>query len=158
MISTIILILFIVIIAFKIKSDVTIPDNNPLDTSQVKEQPIVEGKFTPKTLAKYNGKDDPKIFMAVKRRVFDVSQGAAFYGPGGPYENFAGRDASRGLAKNSFDKSMLTNLNDKIDLLDDLNDSDNETLNGWEEHFENKYKVVGKLYENDEIESNEKDL
>lgn len=154
MISTILIILIIVFLAYRIKSDVTIPDN-PLDTAESAQQPVVEGKFTPKTLAKYNGRDDPKIFMAVKGRVFDVSQGAAFYGPGGPYENFAGRDASRGLAKNSFDKEMLTSLDSKIDTLDDLSALDRETLDGWEEHFENKYKIVGTLHENDEIEEKE---
>lgn len=44
--------------------------------------------------------------MGVRGRVYDVTLGANFYGPGSPYENFAGRDASRGLSKGSFDDGM----------------------------------------------------
>ena len=43
-----------------------------------------------------------KILLAINGQVFDVSSGRNFYGPNGPYGNFAGRDASRGMAKQSF--------------------------------------------------------
>ena len=76
------------------------PDENKTSAS---EEPIVEGKFFPRTLYKFNGHDDEKIFIAVKGKVFDCSQGRQFYGPSGPYSNFAGHDASRGLATNSFE-------------------------------------------------------
>lgn len=110
------------------------------------EGPVVEGKFTPATLVKYNGTDDPKIYLAVKGRIFDVSQGAAFYGPGGPYENFAGHDASRGLAKNSFELDLITPLDQPLDKLLDLTEEEQESLDNWEQHFEGKYKVVGTLH------------
>lgn len=51
---------------------------------------------------------------------------------GGPYANFAGRDASRGLAKNSFDLDMLTDPNEAIDKLEDLNADEWESLREWE--------------------------
>lgn len=66
----------------------------------------------------------------------------------GPYGNFAGRDASRGLAKNSFDKDMLLPLDGPIDKLEDLDEDDKESLANWAEHFEGKYQLVGKLIEN----------
>lgn len=79
-------------------------------------------------------------------RVFDVTRGRNFYGPGGPYANFAGRDASRGLAKGSFDEDMLTkDLDGPLDTLADLNQEELETMAGWEERFLEKYLVVGKL-------------
>ena len=66
----------------------------------------------------------------------------------GPYGNFAGRDASRGLAKNSFDRDMLVPLDGPIDKLEDLADDEREALSDWAMHFEGKYQLVGKLIEN----------
>lgn len=124
-------------------SDIT--SSNPMAATDA-DTPVVEGKFTPSSLLKYNGRDDPKIYMAVKGRVFDVTQGAAFYGPGGPYENFAGHDASRGLAKNSFELDLITPIDQPIDKLLDLSEDEKESLDNWEQHFEGKYKVVGTLH------------
>ncbi|CCH42958.1 Damage response protein 1 [Wickerhamomyces ciferrii] len=105
-------------------------------TSTTKTDPIVEGIFTPRTLSNFNGHDDPKIFMAVKGTVYDVSAGRSFYGPSGPYSNFAGHDASR---------DNIREFHEPIDPLDDLTPQDKEALDGWEEHFQKKYPVVGKL-------------
>lgn len=157
MITTIIVILVILYFARSIYKDFISNENNPL-ANQGQEASIVEGKFTPKSLAKYNGKDDPKIFIAVKNRVFDVTQGATFYGPGGPYENFAGRDASRGLALNSFDPAVLTPLDQPIDDLKNLSKLEQESLEQWDEHFENRYKVVGTLHENGTVPEEVKGL
>lgn len=44
--------------------------------------------------------------------------------PDGPYGNFAGRDASRGMAKQSFDEDMLTPLDQPLDKLDGLTDDE----------------------------------
>ncbi|KAL2137851.1 hypothetical protein VTI28DRAFT_7999 [Corynascus sepedonium] len=112
-----------------------------------KEEPaIVFRTFTPRTLLPYNGEGGKPVYLAVRGRVFDVSRGRNFYGPGGPYENFAGRDASRGLACGSFDEDMLTkDLDGPLDTLADLGESEMEALRGWEERFEEKYLVVGKL-------------
>jgi membrane-associated progesterone receptor component len=108
--------------------------------------PVVFRTFTPLTLIEYDGTKGKPIYFAVKGRVFDVSAGRNFYGPGGPYENFAGRDASRGLAFGSFDENMLTeDLNGPLDNLKDLTDDQKEALTGWEERFLEKYLVVGKL-------------
>ncbi|CAI5755943.1 unnamed protein product [Candida verbasci] len=148
MLTQIIIIFIILYFARNIYQEFFSNGTNPLSSTEEKDSTIVEGKFTPKTLAKYNGKDSPKIFIAVKNRVFDVTQGAQFYGPGGPYENFSGRDASRGLSKNSFDTEVLTPIDQPIDKLLDLTDVEKETLDGWEEHFENRYKIVGTLEEN----------
>jgi membrane-associated progesterone receptor component len=86
------------------------------------------------------------VYLAVRGRIFDVTSGRNFYGPGGPYQNFAGRDASRGLAFGSFDEDMLTkDLEGPLDKLEDLGAEELEALRGWEERFEEKYLVVGKL-------------
>lgn len=75
-----------------------------------------------------------------------MSPGRNFYGPGGPYENFAGRDATRGLAMGSFDEDMLTkDLQGPLDDLKGLGPEEMEALRGWEDRFLEKYTVVGKL-------------
>jgi membrane-associated progesterone receptor component len=107
---------------------------------------IVFRTFTPRALLPFNGQNGMPVYLAVRGRVFDVSSGRNFYGPGGPYENFAGRDASRGLACHSFDEDMLTkDLDGPLDKLDGLGDEEMESLRGWEERFETKYLVVGRL-------------
>ncbi|GAA6005694.1 hypothetical protein JCM11491_003728 [Sporobolomyces phaffii] len=109
--------------------------------------------FTPDQLAKFDGKPATadstggRILFAIRRKVYDVTSGASFYGPGGPYEIFAGRDASRGLAKQSFDEAMLTPLDRPIDALDDLTKSEWDNLTGWESHFGTKYFQCGDLVE-----------
>jgi len=108
--------------------------------------PTVFQVFPPHTLLPNNGENGAPVYLAVRGRVFDVSSGRNFYGPGGPYENFAGRDASRGLACGSFDEDMLTkDLDGPLDTLSDLGQEEMEALRGWEERFEEKYLVVGKL-------------
>ena len=102
--------------------------------------------FTPRTLLPKNGLNGEPVYLAVRGRVFDVTPGRNFYGPGGMYSNFAGRDASRGLASHSFDDDMLTkDLDGPLDKLADLDAEQLETLQGWEERFLEKYLVVGKL-------------
>jgi membrane-associated progesterone receptor component len=109
-------------------------------------QPVVFKTFTPRTLLPFNGKNGAPVYLAVRGVVFDVSSGRNFYGPGGPYENFAGRDATRGLASQSFDEEMLTkDLDGPLDDLHGLDEEQMENLRGWEERFESKYLAVGKL-------------
>ncbi|KAI9737014.1 MAG: hypothetical protein M1834_000603 [Cirrosporium novae-zelandiae] len=108
--------------------------------------PVVFRTFTPLTLLPYNGTNNQPIYFAVRGKVFDVTPGRNFYGPGGPYQNFAGRDATRGLACQSFDEEMLTSdLDGPLDDLADLGPEEMENLRGWEERFNEKYLVVGEL-------------
>lgn len=43
---------------------------------------ILYQTYTPKTLAKYDGKDGGRILLAINGLVFDVTAGRNFYGPG----------------------------------------------------------------------------
>ncbi|KAL7419308.1 Dihydrodipicolinate synthase [Cryptotrichosporon argae] len=113
--------------------------------------------YTPRSLAEYDGKGE-RILLAimrvragkfVERTVFDVSAGRSFYGPDGVYGNFAGRDASRGMAKQSFDDDMITPLDQPMDTLQDLTKAEIDNMRGWHEHFERKYIVCGELVEED---------
>ncbi|KAF9132351.1 hypothetical protein BGX30_012699 [Mortierella sp. GBA39] len=121
----------------------------PPPAPRPKHAALVFREYTPKDLEPFNGSTpETRILMAVKGNVYDVTRGRNFYGPEGPYGNFAGRDASRGLAKNSFDKEMLSPIDGPIDTLTDLDDDEKESLNDWAGHFEGKYQLVGKLIEN----------
>ncbi|KAF9971643.1 hypothetical protein BGZ73_005397 [Actinomortierella ambigua] len=125
------------------------PAPPPPPPARPRQPALVYKTYTPKELAEFDGQQpDSRILLAVKGKVFDVTRGRNFYGPGGPYGNFAGRDASRGLAKNSFEESMLTAIDQPIDKLEDLNDEEKESLNDWAMHFEGKYQCVGELVEN----------
>ncbi|KAF9555929.1 cytochrome b5 [Agrocybe pediades] len=107
--------------------------------------------YTPKTLEPFNGRDGGRILLAINGTVFDVTAGRNFYGPNGMYGNFAGRDASRGMAKQSFDLEMLTPVDQPLDKLEDLKPDEIENMKGWIDHFSNKYIICGKLVENDAV-------
>ncbi|KAK9459379.1 cytochrome b5-like heme/steroid binding domain-containing protein [Lipomyces oligophaga] len=67
--------------------------------------------FTDSSLSIYSGLD-PKlpIYVAINGSVFDVSQNAATYGPGGPYNIFAGRDATRAFVTGCFTSDLTFDL------------------------------------------------
>ncbi|CCH59209.1 hypothetical protein TBLA_0B03700 [Henningerozyma blattae CBS 6284] len=109
------------------------------------QEPIVHAEFYPRTLLQFNGINDPRIFLGICGKVYDCTSGAQFYGPGGPYENFAGHDASRGLALNSFDPSVIREWDQPMDELKDLDESQVEALQSWVDFFDNKYPIVGTL-------------
>ena len=86
---------------------------------------------------------DAPIYMAIKGNVLDVSYGGKeMYGPGGPYFRFAGIDASRPLAKMSFDPADLASSD-----LSDLTAEQLKVLDDWEKKFleSKKYPIVGRL-------------
>ncbi|TCD70368.1 hypothetical protein EIP91_003720 [Steccherinum ochraceum] len=105
--------------------------------------------YTPRTLQPFNGENGQRILLGIKGVVYDVTAGRNFYGPNGMYANFAGRDASRGMAKQSFDTEMLTPVDQPLDKLEDLTQEEIDNMKGWMEHFSSKYIVCGRLVEND---------
>ena len=134
-INFILLALFILLAYYRLRPTppVTLPKGPP---------PVVFQTYTPRTLLKSNGENGKPVYLAVKGKVYDVSPGRNFYGPGGPYENFAGRDATRGLACQSFDEDMLTkDLDGPLDDCKDLDKDQLENLHGWVERFDEKVSV-----------------
>ncbi|KAL1404984.1 Dihydrodipicolinate synthase [Vanrija albida] len=115
---------------------------------------VTSKAYSTAELSQFDGRKSKRILLAIakidggrvlERTVFDVSAGSNFYGPDGMYGNFAGRDASRGMAKQSFDEEMLTDIDKPLDTLADLTASEIDNMHGWHGHFTNKYTVVGVL-------------
>lgn len=52
-------------------------------------------RFTREELARFNGEDGRPLYLAIRKRVYDVSGGPSFYGRGRTYHKFVGRDATR---------------------------------------------------------------
>ncbi|OMP84469.1 Membrane steroid-binding protein 1 [Diplodia seriata] len=63
--------------------------------------------FTPATLLPYTGQDPTlPIYLSINATVYDVSASPSFYGPGGPYAHFAGRDATRAWITECFGATL----------------------------------------------------
>uniref|UniRef100_A0A6M2EBR3 Cytochrome b5 heme-binding domain-containing protein n=1 Tax=Populus davidiana TaxID=266767 RepID=A0A6M2EBR3_9ROSI len=102
--------------------------------------PVQLGEVTEEELKQYDGTDSKKpLLMAIKGQIYDVSQSRMFYGPGGPYALFAGKDASRALAKMSFEDKDLTGD------VSGLGPFELEALQDWEYKFMSKYEKVGTI-------------
>jgi membrane-associated progesterone receptor component len=115
-----------------------------------KAMPDPDCVLTKQDLERHNGSGQvPEGFAAVPiyvgagDKVYDMSfGGVTFYGLGGPYNKFAGRDASRALAKMSLDDADLENSG-----TDDLEEKQLKIMNDWIKTFSERknYPVVGRL-------------
>ncbi|XP_024983141.1 putative receptor-like protein kinase At5g39000 [Cynara cardunculus var. scolymus] len=98
------------------------------------------GDMSEEELKAYDGNDPAKpLLMAIKGHIYDVSESWRFYGPNGPYGPFAGKDASRALAKMSFADEDLNGD------LTGLGPFELEALQDWEDKLKSKYVKVGSI-------------
>jgi membrane-associated progesterone receptor component len=104
------------------------------------DEPEPTRGFYIEELKKYNGVDNERILMALNGVVYDVTNGRDFYGPEGEYHIFAGRDASRGLAKMSLEMKDVENSS-----IDDLSLSERDSLSNWCARLEAKYTIAGHI-------------
>ena len=102
---------------------------------------IAEGKteFTLAEVALFDGKgpEGEPILTIIDELVYDLQKGREFYGEGGPYHSFVGRDCSRLLAKNQISDASDTGL--------ELTDTEKDQLEKWKEFFQGKYGSIGKV-------------
>ncbi|EXC30816.1 Membrane steroid-binding protein 2 [Morus notabilis] len=113
--------------------------NNVMATT-TNSQPLQLGDMTEQQLRAYNGSDPNKpLLISIKGQIYDVSSSRMFYGPGGAYSMFTGKEASRALALLSF-KPQDINGN-----LEDLGPEELQVLEDWEDKFTEKYAKVGQL-------------
>uniref|UniRef100_A0A0E0BCE1 Cytochrome b5 heme-binding domain-containing protein n=1 Tax=Oryza glumipatula TaxID=40148 RepID=A0A0E0BCE1_9ORYZ len=116
------------------------PREEPSEEAPPPPEPVQVGEITAEELLQYDGSDPEKpLLMAIKGQIYDVSQSRLFYGPGGPYALFAGKDASRALAKMSFEPQDLTDDISGLSLLE------LSALQDWEYKFSSKYVKVGTI-------------
>ena len=122
------------------------PPQQPEERSEVTtvthdmSRPVTESE-----LAAATGGNGKSLFVAVKDphadrvSVFDVASGSDFYGPGGPYHLFAGKNATHGLALSSTKPEEVTGD------LSKLTASQKDTHMQWYEKYVSKYPIVGYL-------------
>lgn len=91
--------------------------------------------YTIGELAEYDGVKKPYAFVGVKGVIYNASM--EWYGPEGPYREFAGRDSSRQLGK------MKVGREEENADWTTLSPSHLQTLNEWEERLRSKYVAVG---------------
>ncbi|KAF5113263.1 hypothetical protein DV495_004542 [Geotrichum candidum] len=101
--------------------------------------PPLDTPYTVEELAQYDGVQNPKVYVAIKGVIFDVTRNTASYGPGKGYNVFVGKDASRALAKSSL------KVEDAIAKYDDLPEKELKVLDDWFTFFSNRYNIVGRV-------------
>jgi predicted heme/steroid binding protein len=95
------------------------------------------------------GKDGDELWLSILGEVYDVSSGAKFYGEGGPYGIFAGRDGSVPFITGTFTPE------EALKGLDVLDSHQLNSLDNWRKSYEDneKYPFVGlldgRLYDKD---------
>ena len=97
-------------------------------------------QYTLEELSKYNATDPSlPILICIKTEIFDVSSNAEMYTPPKGYSVFAGKNASRALAKSSLKPEEC------IGDINGLKEDELKTLEKWVEFFRKKYPIVGEL-------------
>eukprot|EP00092_Neocalanus_flemingeri_P000724 GFUD01000768.1.p1 GENE.GFUD01000768.1~~GFUD01000768.1.p1 ORF type:complete len:343 (-),score=140.41 GFUD01000768.1:115-1143(-) len=126
---------------------------------EVKAEPSkMEEVLSTARLAKFDGSEgSPGLYLAMLGVVYDVSKGKEYYGPGGGYSFFAGKDASRAFVSGQFDEEGL------VSDVSGLTSADYMGLEEWASFYEKDYVrvglVEGAFYEsNGEVTQHWKDL
>ncbi|KAN0064651.1 hypothetical protein ACQY0O_002281 [Thecaphora frezii] len=103
--------------------------------------PQRERIFSLPELAFYNGRDPNKpVYIAILGDVYDVTAGRHIYGPGGSYEFFSGRDASRAYVTGCFKEHLTYDVRG-------FSDRQMKDLLNWKAFYDNsnKYHKVGRV-------------
>ncbi|XP_050691044.1 neuferricin-like [Eriocheir sinensis] len=112
----------------------------PESSASTKSKKVKEKLFTSEQLKKFDGKDESKgPYLSILGRVYNVRKGKKHYGPGGGYEFFSGRDASRSFVSGDFSEAGL------VDDVSGLSGSDYIGLDEWVKFYDSDYKYIGKL-------------
>lgn len=118
--------------------------------------------ITREELEEYDGFEGAPLYLAVKKRVYDVSKGGMFYGEGKEYHNLVGKDASRAFGTGCRSGNDRTGHECMSENLEGLNRRELREVERWLELYEthDKYTFVGHLIDDpldDLIEQYEKE-
>ncbi|RLV95699.1 putative steroid-binding protein 3 [Spathaspora sp. JA1] len=110
-------------------------------------------KYTRAQLSKYNGIDDPQIYVAIRGIIYDVTANEANYGPGKAYHKLVAKDVSRLLGLNRLvlpvsaapapEEAYGEDLTLTTWYTEDLDDKQNGIIDNWITFFEKRYHIVG---------------
>lgn len=101
---------------------------------------LPERDYTMSEIATFDGSDpDRPIVIVVRGDVFNVSAGAGYYGRDGPYNIFAGKDATWLLAKGELELGTPEAMAKPLTALEE------QELDGWFNHFTFKYERIGRV-------------
>ncbi len=107
------------------------------------QEPLPVGEvrdYTADELRAFDGSDPKRpVLLSIEGRVFDVTPGRSFYGKGGPYEIFAGKECAVALAKMSFDAADVHGDTSSLEA------DERAKLEDWRDTFEGKYRELGRL-------------
>ncbi|KAJ1459035.1 cytochrome b5-like heme/steroid binding domain-containing protein [Pelagophyceae sp. CCMP2097] len=111
------------------------------ETPPVISEPDVGLTVTPDELESADGADGAPAYISIRGRVYDVSAGASFYGPGKSYHGFVGKDATRAFAKGCTAPRCL------LSSMEGLTPKELKEVDRWVELYEthDKYTFVGML-------------
>jgi len=155
-----ILIFVVVFIGHRVMNSSSNPSHSKLtEYEEEEEEQEIEPprNFTSKQLLYFDGEKDEKteedkpVYLSINGKVFDVSGGRNFYGPDGPYANFAGKECGVALAKMSFENEHLNDLAG----CKSLNFGEKEELDGWVDKFTyyRCYPIKGRLIADEDLNS-----
>uniref|UniRef100_A0A7S4VWP8 Cytochrome b5 heme-binding domain-containing protein n=2 Tax=Ditylum brightwellii TaxID=49249 RepID=A0A7S4VWP8_9STRA len=91
----------------------------------------------------YDESNSSPLYLSIMGRIYDVTAGSNFYGPGGQYHSFVGKDATRAFATGCLKEECM------VSTLDGLSEKELKEIDRWVELYEthDKYTFVGTLVE-----------
>ncbi|KAJ1510708.1 hypothetical protein HMI56_006209 [Coelomomyces lativittatus] len=103
-------------------------------------EPEVEEYLSLEELSKYdNSNTNLPVYLAIKGTIFDVTSNREAYPYNSGYGIFAGKDASRALAKSSLKEE------DCVPEWTDLTPEQIKVLDDWHNFYKKKYPIVGQV-------------
>ncbi|KAG5421557.1 hypothetical protein I9W82_000648 [Candida metapsilosis] len=98
-------------------------------------------------LSKFNGTEDPKLYVAIRGYVYDVTENGKSYGPGKAYNKLVGKDVGRLLGLNKLQlKEEDGRIPDSWDL-SDLTEKQLKIVDDWIVFFKMRYPIIARIEE-----------